>query len=827
MKKQFNVEGMTCASCQSHVQRAVEKLDGTSKVNVNLLSNTMDVEFDENVCNINKIEEAVSKAGYKAYIPEEKVISKNTKDHSLRDLIAAFIFLLLLMYVSMGHMIHLPLPPFLDGMNNALLFAFTQLLLSLPVVYIYRKYYINGFRNLFHLSPNMDSLIALGSAAALIYGVVAIYMIGYGIGNNNMSMVEEYYHNLYFESAVMILTLVSLGKYLEGLSKKKTTKAIEKLMDLAPKEAVVERGGEEITLKAEEVKLDDVVIVKKGNQVPVDGIIVSGSGSFDQANITGESLPVLKKSGDEVYSSTILTAGYIKFKATKVGENTSINTIIKLVEEASNSKAPISKLADKISFYFVPVIILIALASLIGFLIGGYGFQTAFNMAISVLVIACPCALGLATPVAIMVGTGKGAENGLLIKNAEILEKAHSIKTVVFDKTGTITEGKPEVVDVLSLSKTYDILPLAYSLEYKSEHPLASAIISYCQKNNIIGAEAHNFTSIDGRGVKAYIGDKAFFAGNYRLVTELNLGFEKLEQILDRLTKEGKTPLIFLSEEEVIGVIAVKDKIKETSINAVKELRNSGIRVVMLTGDNKKTAEAIAKEVGIDEVISDVLPQDKQKVVQSLKSDDKHLVAMVGDGVNDALALTSADLGIALGGGSDIAMESADIVLLRNDLLDVKNVISLSKRVINTIKLGLFWAFFYNCIGVVLASGVFYPSYQIKLSPMIGALAMSLSSVFVVLNALTINLFKVKKNQLESVEKIEIKEEKQMGEIVLKVDGMMCEHCRKHVTDALKNIPGVTEVTVSLENKNAIVKGHNLSRETLIDAVKNAGYSAE
>lgn len=828
-KKKFSVEGMTCAACQSHVQRAVEKVPGIQKVNVNLLSNSMEVEFDETACQTEQIEAAVAAIGYRAYLPEEakKASKPKEKNHALRDLIASFVFLLLLMYVSMGHMIQLPLPSFMSGHENALAFAFTQFLLVLPILYIYRRYFISGFKKLWNRAPNMDSLIALGALAAMIYGIVAIYMIGYGLGNDRMDIVMNYHENLYFESAGMILTLVSLGKYLEGLSKKKTTAALTRLMDLAPKQAVILKDGKETVLPVEKVQIGDIVIVKKGEAVPVDGRIVEGSASLDQSNITGESMPVLKEKGDDVFSSTIVTAGYIRLRADKVGENTSIANIIRLVEEASNSKAPISKLVDRISGIFIPVILTIASVTLAAFLIAGYGFELAFNFAISVLVIACPCALGLATPVAIMVGTGKGAENGLLIKNAEILEKAHSIRTIVLDKTGTITEGKPRVVDVVSLSDA-PLMEIVSSLESLSEHPLVHAVMEYASEHEIAKREVKNFASMDGRGIKGEIKGTTYYVGNYRLVCDLKLEDEAIETMTERFAMEGKTPLICLSDSRVEGIITVKDVIKENSRAAVRALKERGIEVVMLTGDNKFTANTIAKEVGVDRVIAEVFPEDKKQVVDSLKKDKKHLVAMVGDGVNDALALTSADLGIAIGGGSDIALDSSDIVLLRNDLMDVLNVISLSKRVLNTIKGNLFWAFFYNCIGVLLACGLFYPAFGIKLNPMIGSLAMSCSSVFVVLNALTINFFKVKKASAERKEEAEQKEEEtKMKELVLTVEGMMCDHCKAHVEKACMKVDGVASAEASLEKKNVTVTyRQDVDREALIRQIEDAGYQA-
>lgn len=825
MKLKFNVEGMTCASCQAHVSKAVEQLEGTSKVNVNLLKNTLDVEVDEAKCDASKIEDAVQKAGYKAYIPNankktDKLIEKN---HDLAYLIFSLVDLLVIMYFSMGHMMWgWPVPKVFNMHTNPMGFSLVQFILVLPIIFLYRKYFINGFKKLIKLSPNMDTLIAIGATFSIAYGIYCLFMISMGY--------TEYHMYLYFEAAGMILTLVSLGKYLEKLSKRKTTTAIEKLMDLSPKEAVVLKDNIETKVKIEEVKLGDIVVVKKGDSVPVDGKIIEGNASIDQSNITGESIPVYKTANDDVYSSTIVTAGYIKVKATKVGEDTSIANIIKLVDEASNSKAPISKLADKISGVFVPVILAIALVTFIINLIVSKDFQIALNFAITVIVIACPCALGLATPVAIMVGTGKGAENGLLIKNAEILEKAHHIKTVVLDKTGTITEGKPRVTDFESFESDSDLLSVIYSLENMSEHPLALSMIEYAKENNANLLEVKEFKTTDGRGIEGIVNNSKYFIGNYKSVEELKLNTKELEDKVNNLSYQGKTPLLIIKDNKVVGLIAVKDEVKESSKQAISELRNKGIKVIMLTGDNRKTAEAIAKEVNVDEVISDVHPEDKQKVINSLKTNDKNLIAMVGDGVNDAPALTSADLGIAIGGGSDIAIESADIVLLRNDLLDVLNVISLSKRVINTIKLSLFWAFFYNFVCVILSTGFLYylTDKKFMMTPMIASVAMSISSVSVVLTSLTINFFKVKKVKNNNNSSVSIKEKNKMQTKVIYVDGMMCNHCKAHVEEACKKVPGVSDAVVSLQDKNVTVTcEEKVTDEALKQSIKEAGYEAK
>lgn len=749
MKEKYDIEGMTCSACQAAVQKAVTKIDGVKEVNVNLLNNSMDVVYDDSILNNKTILKAVGKAGYKAKLKGDKTIETNTSNKSksvLTRLIVSIVFALVLVYISMGSMIGIPIPKFLLGTENALVYAFTQFLLTLPVVYLNRQYFISGFEKLVKRNPNMDSLIAIGASASILYGIFAIFRIGYGLGIQDLVLVEKYQHDLYFESASVILTLVTLGKFLESKSTDKTKAAIEKMIELAPKRATLLINGKEIEVDVNEVKIDDIVVVKQGGAIPVDGIIVEGQAAIDEANITGESIPVYKEVNDSVISSTILNSGYIKIKATKVGENTTIATIIKLVEEAASSKAPISKLADKIAGIFVPVVISLALISGIVFGILGYGFEFSLGIGITVLVISCPCALGLATPVSIMVGTGKGAQLGLLIKDAESLEKAHNIKTVVLDKTGTITEGRPEVVDIINYSDI-NLLEIAYALESKSEHPLALSIIDKAKQENTKLLDTTNYQAIGGRGIQAEIDNKIYYAGNLNFALDLKLANEKLESEIKLLAKAGKTPLIFMNDQEVIGIIAVKDPIKKSSINAVKELKKLGINVVMLTGDNEITAQAIAQEVGIDKVISGVLPSEKQAVIKSLQTDKKHYVAMVGDGVNDAIALTSADLGIAIGAGTDIAIDSADIILIRNDLSDVKNVIILSKRVMNTIKLNLFWAFFYNAIGIFLASGILYPSLGIRLNPMIAALAMSFSSVFVVTNALTINLFKIKKEK--------------------------------------------------------------------------------
>ncbi len=803
MKKKYKIEGMTCSACQSHVAHAVNKLDGIASCNVNLLANSMEVDFNEQIVNDEKIKAAVDME------KKQQTKQRIEKDNKGKSLIISALFGLLVFYLAMGPMLHIPIPNFFE--ENPLLLAITELLLTLPVVYLNRHYYINGYKRLFKLSPNMDSLIAIGSSASLFYGIFVIYQMGYQLGTG--ADITHYVHDLYLESASMILVLVSFGKYLESKSKKKTNDSIEKLMDLAPKTAILLKDDQEIEVEISQVKVGDTVIIKKGMQVPVDGIIIEGTGSLDQSNITGESIPIFKEINDEVISSTILTNGFLKIQATKVGEDTTFYTIIKLVEEAANSKAPISKLADRISFFFVPVVMLIAFISFIVFsFLEGPSF--AFGIGISVLVIACPCALGLATPVAIMVSTGVAARNGLLIKNAEILEKTHSIQTIILDKTGTITEGKPELLDVYSFTED-PVLQIAYSLEVQSEHPLAIAIIQAAKKQNLEADSVQNYISHSGLGIEGEINGTQYYIGNQKFISQLNIDLAKNQNIIEELTSNAKTPLFLAKKNELIGILSVADQIKKDSKEAVAQLKKIGLDVIMLTGDNASTAKSIASEVGITNIISDVLPNEKQSIVLKEQQKGKH-VAMVGDGVNDAPALMSADIGIAIGNGSDIAIESADIILASNSLLDVYHAIRLSKRTIRNIKGNLFWAFFYNAIGILLASGIFYYAFHIKLNPMISALAMSFSSVFVVTNALRLNTFHAKKKG----------EKKKMETITLHVEGMMCKHCQARVEQALTSISGVSKVSVSLEEKSATVECSQVSKDTLITAIQNAGYEA-
>lgn len=839
MNKKFNVTGMTCSACSASVEKAVKKLEGINSVSVNLLTNSMVVHYNEEVIDENNIIEAVTSAGYGASVfsknkNEIKVSDKMRVEDEIKEmkkrLIISFAFLIPLMYISMGHMMGLPLPSFLSGLENAISYGMTQFLLALIIVYVNRKYYQVGFKTLFKGSPNMDTLIAIGSSAAMVYGIFAIYRMGYGLGIQDFELVEKYHMDLYFESAAMILALITLGKYLEKKSKGKTSEAITKLMDLAPKTATILRNNKEVIVPIEEVLKDDIVIVKPGESIPVDGVIIEGSSSIDQSAITGESIPVEKNIGDKVIAATINKNGYFKFKAEKVGDDTTLAQIISLVEDASSSKAPIAKLADKISGVFVPIVISISIISTIVWLLVGKSFEFSLSIGIAVLVISCPCALGLATPVAIMVGTGKGAENGILIKSAEALETAHKIQTVVLDKTGTITEGKPKVTEIVvnsNINKN-ELLKIAASIEKPSEHPLADAIVEKAKKENITLLDVDNFISITGKGIKAEINNKIYYAGNLSLMKENNIDYSKFEKIINDLAKKGKTPLCFSDDSILLGVIAVADTIKPTSKKAIEEFKNMGINIVMLTGDNKNTAEAIRKELNIDKVIAEVLPQDKEKEVRKIQESGKK-VAMIGDGINDAPALARADVGIAIGAGTDIAIESADIVLMKSDLLDGVTTIKLSKAVIKNIKENLFWAFFYNAIGIPLAAGVFYNILGWKLNPMFGAFAMSLSSVCVVSNALRLKLFKAYDKNIINEENFENEfeegEDEEMKKIV-RVDGMNCSHCQAKVESALSALDGVSEAKVNLKKKIAVVTlEKEVNDDTLLKAVNDAGFT--
>lgn len=760
MNQKFSVTGMTCSACSAAVEKSVKNVEGVGSAVVNLLGNSMMVEYDGEVTSQNTIIQAVENAGYHAsvFVKGKEAVSSETAENTVQAelkemkqrIVISFCFLIPLLYIAMGHMLKFPLPAFLQGEKNAITFAFLQFLLTLPIAYTNRKYYQVGFKTLFKGHPNMDSLIAIGSSAAICYGIFAIFRIGYGLGAMDMDVVMQYSMDLYFESAATILTLITLGKFLEARSKGKTSEAISKLMDLSPKTAVVVRDGKETEIPIEEVVIGDILAVRPGKSIPVDGIITEGNTAVDQSALTGESIPVEKSAGDKVMGATINKTGFFLFRAEKVGDDTTLSQIIQLVEDANSSKAPIAKLADKISGVFVPVVITIAVLATVVWLLTGATFEFALSIGIAVLVISCPCALGLATPVAIMVGTGKGASNGILIKSAEALEVAHKINTVILDKTGTITEGKPKVTDILTAEGVTEeeLLTTAATIEKPSEHPLAEAILEKAKEKNILPLAVTEFQAVSGRGIIARDKDESYYSGNRYIMEEQGIDITKLLKAAEDLAEDGKTPLFFAKGRRFLGVIAVADVVKPTSMAAVRELKSLGIDVVMLTGDNKKTAEAIRRQLQIDTVIAEVLPQDKESEVRKLQQSGKK-VAMIGDGINDAPALARADVGIAIGAGTDIAIESADIVLMKSDLLDAVTAITLSKATIRNIKENLFWAFFYNTIGIPLAAGVFYGILHWKLNPMFAAAAMSLSSVCVVTNALRLRFFKPRYKTLQ------------------------------------------------------------------------------
>ena len=838
MKQKFDVTGMTCSACSAHVEKSVSKLEGVQCVNVNLLQNSMVVEYDDNALGTTDIIHAVESGGYGASVQGETKMQEAPKNvaaeemhHMKRRLIASFCFLIPLFYISMGHMMGAPLPAILLGDENVMIFALTQLFLTIPVLIINKKYYVVGFKALWNKAPNMDSLIALGSAASVVYSVFAIYSMAYAMGHGDLMTAHHYGMELYFESAAMILTLITVGKYMETRSKGKTSEAISKLMDLAPKTATVLRNGVEQEIPVEEVVTGDTIIVKPGQRIPVDGKIMEGFSAVDESAITGESIPVEKQVGDTVIGATVNKSGYFRMTATRVGKDTTLSQIIALVEEAGASKAPIAKLADKVSGVFVPVVITIAvLAAVIWFVAGNQPFSFALSIGIAVLVISCPCALGLATPTAIMVGTGKGAEYGILVKSAESLEIAHQVQTVVLDKTGTLTEGKPIVTDVV-LAKGIlrnRLLKQAAAVEALSEHPLAEAIVAYAKEKEVLFEKAENLTATAGQGVEADVAGKHILAGNLKMMQERGIQLGEWEAKAVDLAEAGKTPLFFAENETFLGIVALADTLKPTSKAAVDAFHQMGIEVVMLTGDNKRTAEAIAKELDI-QVIAEVLPQDKEREVRRLQEQGKK-VAMIGDGINDAPALMRADVGVAIGAGTDVAMESADIILMKSDLMDAVTAIELSHATIRNIKENLFWAFFYNACGIPLAAGVFYPFLEWKLNPMFAAAAMSFSSAFVVGNALRLRLFRPKYAKTttalpkEDIQKEPNHKEEIGMKKVLKIEGMMCNHCTGRVEKALNDLDGVT-AEVSLEGKSATVTlSKEVSDETLVQTVTDAGY---
>lgn len=946
MKERYHISGMTCSACSAHVEKAANKLAGVECASVNLLTETMDITYDENALNEEDIVQAVVKAGYgaermesrgihasgaaseagapgsgtrasgaagtaeaqgsKPYNTRQRLLDKaKEEDRAMRFRLGiSIVFLIPLMYVSMHHMIHtwlgIPAPAFvvnyLHGNENAMIFAMTQFLLVLPILYVNRKFFIVGFRTLSHLSPNMDSLIAVGASASMAYGIFAMYRIAYGMGHGLTEVVEHYSHDLYFESAGMILTLITVGKYLESRSKGKTSEAITKLMDLSPRTAIrVKDDGTEEEVPTEMLRAGDIFLIKPGSLVPVDGTVLSGNSAIDEAAITGESVPVEKREGDKVISATLNKSGFLKCRADRVGEDTTLSQIVRLVEEASGSKAPIAQLADKVAGVFVPTVMAISLLTLIGWLIAGADAEFAISTAIAVLVISCPCALGLATPVAIMVGTGVGASHGILIKSGEALQMARDVDTVVLDKTGTITEGNLKVMSagcyVPDLNPA-TVLAAAAALERKSEHPLAEAIVNEAERQGCPNVPVSDFQATFGRGIEGvleqdvcvpdqtpadgpsamvrigtaterqktgtqkiaagtriYVGNQAFLKERHVADAES----KEITQALSGLADEGETPLLVADEKRVLGIISVADTVRKSSLEAIREWKKMGVSVAMLTGDNRRTAEAVKRRLGLAQVIAEVLPQDKERVIRELRQKGAK-TAMVGDGINDAPALVTADVGMAIGAGTDVAIESADIVLMKSDLRDAVTAMRLSRAVIRNIKQNLFWAFFYNCIGIPLAAGLLYPAFGLRLTPMFGAAAMSMSSIFVVTNALRLRTFKATTsknknepqtgNTVQNKIKVQNRNAAETAEAsnnnikaannikggndmtkVITVEGMMCNHCTGRVQKALEGVEGVTGVVMSLEDKTATVE---LSGDVADDALKtviaDAGY---
>lgn len=832
--KQYNVTGMSCASCVARVEKAVNKVDGVTSCSVNLLTNSMSVDGDVKSSDVIS---AVEKAGYGASLKGNSSKENKTNDEPLKDtetpklkkrLFSSLVFLILLMYISMGHMMWgFPLPSILA--NNHIAMGLIQLLLTGIIMVINQKFFISGFKALIHRSPNMDTLVALGAGASFIYSVYALFAMTNAQVNNDMSLVMKYMDEFYFESAGMILTLITLGKMLESYSKGKTTNAIKGLMNLAPKKATILVDNVEKVVPIEEVKIGDIFVVKPGENIPVDGVVIEGESAVNESALTGESIPVDKTVGDNVSGATVNQSGFIKCKATKVGEDTTLSQIIKMVSDASATKAPIAKVADKVSGVFVPIVISIAVVTIIVWLLCGATFGNALVRGISVLVISCPCALGLATPVAIMVGNGVGAKNGVLFKNATSLETTGKVSYVLLDKTGTITNGTPVVTDIIP-NENYtenDLLSYASSLESKSEHPLAKAVVQKAIDSNIKTLDTTDFKSLTGNGVSAKINGKTIVGGSVKHISSITNIDEKIIKQADDLATKGKTPLLFVMDNQLLGIIAVADVVKSDSPKAIKELQNMGIKVVMVTGDNEKTAQAIAKESGVDEVIAGVLPDGKEKVVTQYKQ--KGMVAMVGDGINDAPALTRADIGIAIGAGTDVAIDSADIVLMKSKLTDVSGAIRLSRGTLRNIHENLFWAFIYNVIGIPLAAGVWIPIFGWTLSPMFGAAAMSLSSFCVVTNALRLNFLNIRSSKRDrKIKNKTNKKEKNTMTTTLKINGMMCPHCEATVKTALESIDGVTSAEVSHESGTAVVTlSKEVSEDVLKQAVVDKGYTVE
>ena len=817
IKLKFNVTGMTCAACSARVEKVTSGVSGVQKVEVNLLAGSMTVEADSDSV-IDLIETAVKNAGYGASVAGRKNKEEPPRDDSLKQMkiriMGSTVLLAVLMYFTMGHIVGLPAPAWYHGEQNAMIAALVQFFLTLPVIFLNRSYFTRGLKALWHRSPNMDSLIAVGAGAALVYGVAVLFLMANAMGHGDWTAVKEYGGDLYFESAAMILTLVTLGKFLETRAKGRTGDAIRQLMNLRPKTAIVLRDDAQVELPVEEVRVGDIVVVRSGGSIPVDGVIVKGRASVDQSALTGESVPVEKTLGDPVAAATISVEGYLEFRAEKVGEDTTLAQIIRMVEEAGGSKAPIARLADKIAGVFVPAVMSIAVVVFLVWMIAGQTLEFSLTSAIAVLVISCPCALGLATPVAIMVGTGRGARMGVLFKNAASLENLHRVDTVVLDKTGTLTVGKPRVTDILGDERK--LLPVAAALEVRSEHPFAKAILEHAK--GVSYPEAVDFETLPGRGVAATIDGVRCFGGNRRLMEEQGIAAPQHPQ----LAQQGKTPLYFAAGDRYLGAIAATDVLKADSVGAVEAMKKLRLDVVMLTGDNERTAGAIAQKAGITHVIADVLPGDKAGAVKKLQAQG-HRVLMVGDGINDAPALATADVGMAIGAGTDVAMDSADVVLMTGSLSGVAGAVELSKATIRNIKQNLFWAFFYNALCIPVAAGVLYPAFGWQLSPMLGAAAMSMSSVFVVSNALRLRFFKPKTTVPVAVEEDPVIMEESKMETVINVNGMMCPHCKAMVEKVCKAVPGTIDAVVDLQAKNVTVTGE-ADVAALKKAIVDAGY---
>ena len=831
-KEKFTVTGMTCAACSAHVEKAVKQVPGVCSVNVNLLGGSMVVEHDGDS---QPIIDAVVKAGYGASLPQTNAAAptapaRPNNEAELKSmkqrLVWSVVFMVPLFYLSMGHMMGWPLPHIFHGTENALIFALTAFLLTLPPLIINQKYFRVGFKALWNRSPNMDSLIAVGASAAVVYGIAALYAIGYGLGHDRMDLVEKYTMELYFESAAMIVTLITVGKFLETRSKGRTGQAIARLLDLSPKTATVLRDGGEVEIPVEQVQLGDLLLVRPGKAMPVDGVVVEGQSAVDQSALTGESIPVDKGPSDTVISASVNGSGVLTVRATRVGQDTTLAQMVRLVEDAAGSKAPIARLADKVAGVFVPVVMGISLITAIVWLVTGHSIGQALTSAVAVLVISCPCALGLATPVAIMVGTGKGAEHGILIKSAEALETLRDVDTIVLDKTGTVTEGKPKVTDVLPLSNFSEtaLLQAAASVEYPSEHPLGAAIVAEAERRGLPRSPVTDFAAIHGKGIRATLDGTPWAAGNRAFLKELSLDDSAVAAQSDALAEAGKTPLYFVRDGQLVGIIAVADTVKDTSAAAMEGFSKLGLSVVLLTGDNERTAKAIGRQLGLDNVIAEVLPTDKERHVARLQQEG-HKVAMVGDGINDAPALARADVGLAIGAGADIAMESADIVLMKSNLTDAVTAVELSRATIRNIKENLFWAFFYNVICIPVAAGVLYPLFHLQLSPMFAAAAMSLSSVCVVTNALRLRSFRPSlRNIPQPIPQVSVRRNETMQELTITVNGMMCGHCAARVEKAATDA-GASAAKVDLDAKTVTCTVSDAALEGAIrTAITEAGY---